>query len=93
MIGEQCKHDLLFGFTDSLLVFLCVLQYITLTPYTSCLIQLSGSRRLQDAIVLGYQLQRVSGKDIDVPSWYALAQDELSFRIPSADETSTLTRE
>ncbi|KAG6390929.1 hypothetical protein SASPL_148674 [Salvia splendens] len=55
--------------------------------------QLSGSRRLQDAIVLGYQLQRVSGKDIDVPSCYALAQDELSFRIPSADETSTSTRE
>ncbi|XP_042036604.1 L-arabinokinase-like isoform X1 [Salvia splendens] len=58
--------------------------------------KLSGSRRLQDAIVLGYQLQRVSGKDIDVPSWYALAQDELSFHTPSADETSiqsTLTRE
>ncbi|XP_057806534.1 L-arabinokinase-like isoform X2 [Salvia miltiorrhiza] len=50
--------------------------------------KLSGSRRLQDAIVLGYQLQRVSGKDIDVPGWYALAQDELSFRTPSADETN-----
>ncbi|KAG8373922.1 hypothetical protein BUALT_Bualt11G0075600 [Buddleja alternifolia] len=48
----------------------------------------SGSRRLQDAIVLGYQLQRVSGKDIDVPEWYTLAQRELSSRTPSPNDNS-----
>lgn len=57
---------------------------------TSWLMQLSGSRRLQDAIVLGYQLHRVSGKDIDVPEWYKLAQDEFSFHTPSVDETNIL---
>lgn len=49
--------------------------------------QLPGSRRLQDAIVLGYQLHRISGKYIDVPGWYKLAQDELSFCTLSVDET------
>ncbi|KAI3447294.1 hypothetical protein Pfo_003959 [Paulownia fortunei] len=50
--------------------------------------KLSGSRRLRDAIVLGYQLQRVSGKDIDVPEWYTLAQTELNSRTPLPDENS-----
>ncbi|KAK6126645.1 hypothetical protein DH2020_039609 [Rehmannia glutinosa] len=50
--------------------------------------KLSGSRRLRDAIVLGYQLQRVSGKDIDVPEWYTLAQTELTSRNPLPDENS-----
>ncbi|CAN0859232.1 ARA1 [Linum grandiflorum] len=40
--------------------------------------KLSGARRLRDAIVLGYQLQRVPGKDICVPEWYANAASELS---------------
>ncbi|XP_057485744.1 uncharacterized protein LOC130772024 isoform X2 [Actinidia eriantha] len=48
----------------------------------------SGSRRLRDAIVLGYQLQRVSGKDISVPDWYIHAQHELGFQTALlADET------
>ncbi|XP_011077667.1 L-arabinokinase [Sesamum indicum] len=50
--------------------------------------KLRGSRRLKDAIVLGYQLQGVSGKDIDVPHWYTLAQTELSSRTPLPDENS-----
>ncbi|PIN05397.1 Galactokinase [Handroanthus impetiginosus] len=50
--------------------------------------KLSGSRRLRDAIVLGYQLQRVSGKDIDVPEWYTIAQSKLSSRTPLPDKNS-----
>ncbi|KAK4432722.1 L-arabinokinase [Sesamum alatum] len=50
--------------------------------------KLRGSRRLKDAIVLGYQLQGVSGKDIDVPHWYSLAQTELSSRTPLPDGNS-----
>ncbi|GFP82172.1 l-arabinokinase [Phtheirospermum japonicum] len=50
--------------------------------------KLSGSRRLRDAIVLGYQLHRVSGKDIDVPEWYTTAQTELSSRTPLPDENN-----
>ncbi|KAL3534972.1 hypothetical protein ACH5RR_003433 [Cinchona calisaya] len=59
--------------------------------------KLSGSRRLRDAIVLGYQLQRVPGKDIAVPEWYAVAQNELSFRSVSPNDkmfqTSPSTKE
>lgn len=40
--------------------------------------QLSGARRLRDAIVLGYQLQRVPGRDICIPDWYASAENELT---------------
>ncbi|KAJ4848445.1 D-arabinose 1-dehydrogenase (NAD(P)(+)), partial [Turnera subulata] len=40
--------------------------------------KLSGVRRLRDAIVLGYQLQRVPGRDISIPEWYASAENELS---------------
>ncbi|XP_010548967.1 PREDICTED: L-arabinokinase-like [Tarenaya hassleriana] len=39
--------------------------------------KLSGARRLRDAIVLGYQLQRVPGRDIAIPEWYARAENEL----------------
>ncbi|KAK9699639.1 hypothetical protein RND81_08G186400 [Saponaria officinalis] len=44
--------------------------------------KLSGARRLRDAIVLGYQLQRIPGRDPDlsVPEWYASAQNELGHR-------------
>ncbi|KAJ8766051.1 hypothetical protein K2173_020567 [Erythroxylum novogranatense] len=38
----------------------------------------SGARRLRDAIILGYQLQRVPGRDISIPEWYANAENELS---------------
>ncbi|KZV49017.1 L-arabinokinase-like [Dorcoceras hygrometricum] len=50
--------------------------------------KLSGSRRLRDAIVLGYQLQRVSGKDIAVPEWYTLAQNELGFHSSLPDDNN-----
>ncbi|KAF5456554.1 hypothetical protein F2P56_026024 [Juglans regia] len=39
--------------------------------------KLSGARRLRDAIILGYQLQRVPGRDIFIPEWYASAENEL----------------
>ncbi|KAJ0985195.1 hypothetical protein J5N97_003551 [Dioscorea zingiberensis] len=35
--------------------------------------KLSGARRLRDAIVLGYQLQRAPGRDISIPEWYSLS--------------------
>ncbi|KAK4782774.1 hypothetical protein SAY86_007148 [Trapa natans] len=40
--------------------------------------RLSGARRLRDAIVLGYQLQRVPGRDLFIPEWYANAENELN---------------
>ncbi|CAA0814952.1 L-arabinokinase [Striga hermonthica] len=45
--------------------------------------KLSGSRRLRDAIVLGYQLQRVPGRDLSIPDWYANAENELGLRTGS----------
>lgn len=45
--------------------------------------KLSGARRLRDAIVLGYQLQRVPGRDISIPEWYASAENELGLRTGS----------
>lgn len=42
--------------------------------------QSSGPRRLRDAIVLGYQLQRAPGRDISIPEWYVNAQSELGLR-------------
>ncbi|WMV36999.1 hypothetical protein MTR67_030384 [Solanum verrucosum] len=60
-------------------------------------LQLSGARRLRDAIVLGYQLQRITGKDIAIPEWYSLAQNELSSRtqLPNKEvlDNSSLTRQ
>ncbi|KAJ8758717.1 hypothetical protein K2173_000438 [Erythroxylum novogranatense] len=38
----------------------------------------SGARRLRDAIILGYQLQRAPGRDISIPDWYASAENELN---------------
>jgi L-arabinokinase len=32
---------------------------------------------LQDAIVLGYQLQRTPGKDVEIPDWYSLSGAEI----------------
>ncbi|KAF7097436.1 hypothetical protein CFC21_099253 [Triticum aestivum] len=37
----------------------------------------NGARRLQDAIVLGYQLQRTPGKDVGIPDWYSLNGTEI----------------
>lgn len=47
----------------------------------------SGSRRLRDAIVLGYQLQRAPNTDISIPEWYSLAENELGLRpaLPSVE--------
>lgn len=47
-----------------------------------CLVglQFSGARRLRDAIVLGYQLQRAPGRDVCIPDWYANAENELGLR-------------
>ncbi|XWS17942.1 hypothetical protein CRYUN_Cryun33cG0111000 [Craigia yunnanensis] len=39
--------------------------------------KLSGARRLHDAIILGYQLQRVLGRDVIIPEWYTNAENEL----------------
>ncbi|KAK4435658.1 L-arabinokinase [Sesamum alatum] len=43
----------------------------------------SGARRLRDAIVLGYQLQRIPGRDLSIPEWYANAENELGLRTGS----------
>nr|XP_043640289.1 L-arabinokinase-like [Erigeron canadensis] len=45
--------------------------------------KLSGARRLRDAIILGYQLQRAPGRDISIPEWYASAENELGLRTGS----------
>ncbi|ONK68121.1 uncharacterized protein A4U43_C05F7660 [Asparagus officinalis] len=49
--------------------------------------RLSGARRLRDAIVLGYQLQRAPGRDLSIPDWYTRAENELGLRpaSPSAE--------
>lgn len=40
--------------------------------------KLSGARRLRDAIVLGYQLQRAPGRDVGIPYWYSHSEKEIS---------------
>ncbi|KAL5974204.1 D-arabinose 1-dehydrogenase (NAD(P)(+)) [Asimina triloba] len=42
--------------------------------------KLSGVRRLRDAIVLGYQLQRAPGRDLSIPEWFSLAENEVGIR-------------
>ncbi|RLN09684.1 L-arabinokinase [Panicum miliaceum] len=42
--------------------------------------ELSGARRLRDAIVLGYQLQRAPGRDVGIPDWYSLSEKETGVR-------------
>ncbi|KAK9265993.1 hypothetical protein L1049_012493 [Liquidambar formosana] len=53
--------------------------------------KLSGARRLIDAIILGYQLQRVLGGDICIPDWYTLAENELGLRtvLPTVEKNQT----
>jgi hypothetical protein len=51
-------------------------------------LQQSGVRRLQDAIVLGFQMQRVPGKELTIPNWYTNAQKELSLRSAATYESS-----
>nr|CAB3494936.1 unnamed protein product [Digitaria exilis] len=43
----------------------------------------SGARRLQDAIVSGYQLQRKPGRDVNIPDWYSLSEAETSAGLTS----------
>ncbi|XP_078169582.1 L-arabinokinase-like isoform X2 [Carex rostrata] len=54
--------------------------------------KLSGARRLRDAIVLGYQLQGVLERDVDVPDWYSLSEKEISLHAknPTADNSETM---
>ncbi|KMZ73213.1 Galactokinase, partial [Zostera marina] len=49
--------------------------------------KLSGARRLRDAIVLGYQLQRAPGRDMQIPEWYSRAETEVGQHsaLPSAE--------
>ncbi|KAG2691757.1 hypothetical protein I3760_08G021800 [Carya illinoinensis] len=50
--------------------------------------KLSGVRRLCDAIILGFQLQRVPGRDICIPDWYAIAENELGISsVPTSQKT------
>ncbi|XP_073005010.1 L-arabinokinase-like [Typha latifolia] len=53
--------------------------------------KLSGARRLRDAIVLGYQLQRAPGRDVGIPDWYSRAENEIGLRpiLPSLEESGT----
>ncbi|KAI9124573.1 hypothetical protein K1719_004495 [Acacia pycnantha] len=44
--------------------------------------KLSGARRLRDAMVLGYQLQRSLGGDIAIPDWYVTAENQLGHSPP-----------
>ncbi|XP_019417379.1 PREDICTED: L-arabinokinase-like [Lupinus angustifolius] len=46
--------------------------------------KLSGARRLRDAIVLGYQLQTVIGRDIAIPEWYSVAENKLGPSPPAS---------
>ncbi|XP_078443195.1 L-arabinokinase-like isoform X2 [Wolffia australiana] len=48
----------------------------------------NGARRLRDAIVMGYQLQRSPGRDINIPEWYSRAENELVLRPGSPDSDS-----
>lgn len=41
---------------------------------------------MRDAIVLGYQLQRVPGRDMRVPDWYSLAENEISLQPIASNE-------
>ncbi|KAF5186135.1 L-arabinokinase, partial [Thalictrum thalictroides] len=50
--------------------------------------KLSGARRLRDAIVLGFQLQRAPGRDADIPDWFAVAETELGLRTASPKSVS-----
>lgn len=62
--------------------------------------KLSGARRLRDAIIFGYELQRVPGRDVSIPEWYQTAEDELGLSAsrsppctPEGDSTVKLSTE
>ncbi|EPS62226.1 hypothetical protein M569_12566, partial [Genlisea aurea] len=52
--------------------------------------KVSGARRLRDAIVLGFELQRVPGRDLSIPEWYANAENELRTGSPVAETQDTI---
>lgn len=52
--------------------------------------QQSGARRLRDAIVFGFQLQRHPGREVDVPDWYGPSETELSL-LPATESTEPRT--
>lgn len=60
--------------------------------YQCIKLQLSGARRLRDAIVLGYHLQRVPGSEVGVPDWYSLSEKEISLHAknPTSDNSETM---
>lgn len=45
---------------------------------------------MRDAIVLGYQLQRVPGRDLSIPEWYANAENELGLGVGSPTDTENI---
>ncbi|KAG9150524.1 hypothetical protein Leryth_010890 [Lithospermum erythrorhizon] len=51
----------------------------------------SGARRLRDAIVLGYQLQRAPGGDISIPEWYTKAEIEFTGSPIAATDDNSFT--
>lgn len=67
------------NFFCSLMIFFCfyMVGVCVLIIIFTLKLQLSGARRLRDAIVLGYELQRVPGRDLSIPDWYDNAQSEL----------------
>ncbi|KAK4793267.1 hypothetical protein SAY86_023702 [Trapa natans] len=50
--------------------------------------KISGARRLRDAIILGYQLQGVPGRDVHIPEWYSLAENEVGLSKASPVEAT-----
>lgn len=46
----------------------------------------NGARRLQDAIVFGFQMQRMPGRELGIPNWYTHAEKELTLRSASSHE-------
>ncbi|KAG2614045.1 hypothetical protein PVAP13_4KG375902 [Panicum virgatum] len=71
---EMIRSDFLTGHWKPYL-----LRALTLRPCYNGPInggEFSGARRLQDAIVSGYQRQRAPGRDVRIPDWYSLSETE-----------------
>lgn len=49
-------------------------------------LQKNGARRLQDAIVFGFQMQRIPGQELGIANWYMHAEKELNLRSASSHE-------
>ncbi|MCO5568614.1 hypothetical protein L7F22_022313 [Adiantum nelumboides] len=46
----------------------------------------NGAGRIQDAIVFGFQMQRIPGQELGIPKWYTHAEKELTLRSASSME-------